>query len=119
MAFDWEDYLKYAKSKEGNADECIIRSAISRSYYAAFNYASDYIVKNKIRLDPALGSHEQIWKALQGLKDINLKKVGKDGFSIKNMRVYADYDKYYNIKPEELKNINFYVDNIIKTIKKF
>jgi len=47
MAFAWEDYLKLARSLQGQSGAAAIqeaahRSAVSRAYYAAFCHARNY-----------------------------------------------------------------------------
>lgn len=49
MAFDWNDYLSLARWLQGQAGgpiaaEAILRTVVSRAYYAAFGHALQYAV---------------------------------------------------------------------------
>jgi hypothetical protein len=45
MAFDWRDFLEFAKSLSTDSREAARRSAISRAYFAAFGHAFDYATR--------------------------------------------------------------------------
>ena len=46
MAFDWHDYLEFARFLQTQTgapyEEAALRTAVSRSYYAAFGHAHEY-----------------------------------------------------------------------------
>lgn len=49
MMFDWKEYLELAKSFQADAQrskntEALLRSSISRAYYAAFNVSKNYLI---------------------------------------------------------------------------
>jgi hypothetical protein len=45
VAFDWRDFLDFAKSLSADTREAAHRSAISRAYYAAYGHSFDYATR--------------------------------------------------------------------------
>jgi hypothetical protein len=45
VAFDWHDFLDFAKSLSADTREAALRSAISRAYYAAYGHSFDYATR--------------------------------------------------------------------------
>ena len=64
MAFDWSKYLELAKNLSDTADEASLRTAVSRSYYCAYNLALARAKLNQYRPPPDTmgGIHEQLWE---------------------------------------------------------
>jgi hypothetical protein len=100
MPFDWNQYLTLAKNLSTAAvtDEASLRSAVSRSYYAAFKLAMERAERNGYRskFDETGGSHDQLW-ALYGRNDKNADcvRLGLLGPRMKRRRVIADYKSEY------------------------
>jgi hypothetical protein len=94
MGFDWSQYLTLAKQLATATEEASLRSAISRSYYCAFNLAKARAEQNGYRdpQDNLAGGHENLW----GLYSRNgASKACSDlavlGPRMKHRRVRADY----------------------------
>lgn len=104
MAFDWSQYLELAKNLSNKTDEASLRTAVSRSYYCAYNLALDRAKLNQYRppADNMGGIHEQLWN-LYGRNDTDhdCKYLALWGPRMKRRRVKADYHlNYPNIQQE-------------------
>jgi uncharacterized protein (UPF0332 family) len=88
MAFDWGQYHELAKSLGASGTEAARRSAISRTYYAAFHAA---ISKERAALGPS-PEHAAVWQYYMGSNDLERRKVGTAGDRVRRMRRRADYD---------------------------
>ncbi len=86
--FDWNLYLKLAESLAGTHEEAYYRSAISRSYYSAFNLARSYL-KTKKR-DYSMRDHERLWSQMSAVS--GEPKIQTFGNRVKEVRHRADYD---------------------------
>lgn len=106
-AFDWTQYLVFAKELSGRTDEAALRSAISRAYYAAFNRARAYCIAKGIPVPESLDntSHKAVWDALSN-RGRTLAGAHSNGTRLKRKRVDADY------KPE-IENLNDVVQQAI------
>jgi hypothetical protein len=84
---------------EDTPDEAAYRSAISRSYYAAYLTAHQYISANKLRVIPTkgqrLGPHERTIRAVSGIRYPGSSYVESELASLKRRRLSADYDQEY------------------------
>lgn len=89
--FDWTKYLSLAKDLSTSSEEAVLRSAISRAYYAAFNQAKDYCVSKGIYVARSTDSHVVVWNAFLGLGR-HLRGVQKNGDLLRAKRVLADYN---------------------------
>lgn len=107
MNFDWLEYLKFAEelSKAEHSAEVHQRSAISRAYYAAFNFAKEKIQE----IDPSQfsSSDERDGKIHAKVRDYFRNKQDPFKYSIyeslnqlRDYRNSADYDKAF---PHDLK----------------
>lgn len=104
MSFDWITYLDLAKSLSKATDEASLRSAISRSYYSAFNLVTSRAAANGYRpkSDELGGSHELLWALCQRNEDNeSCKRLAILGPRMKNRRVKADYRDFVTRLPEE------------------
>ncbi|MCL6442738.1 MAG: hypothetical protein K6T83_04650 [Alicyclobacillus sp.] len=92
--FDWESYLELAKVLDKRDDEASKRSAISRSYYAAFCAARNWIRKNYPECNiPDTGeAHKVVWDMFRNSPDQHKKSIGEHGSALRRKRRNADYD---------------------------
>ena len=70
MSFDWSEYLNLAKELANQAiapanQEAKLRTAISRSYYAAFINARNYLRDKEGILIPKTGNGSNLWIAIK------------------------------------------------------
>lgn len=92
MAFDWNGYLQIARHCVAQPeDEGLLRTAISRAYYAAYHAAKSYVEQvARVDVEGQTDSHKVIWDALKtgpGSKP-QLWKLGNE---LKRARLQADY----------------------------
>lgn len=102
MTFNWSEYLEVARALTGafsnpHSDEAKYRAAISRSYYAAFCTARDYLVTVDPSLEEALrptsrfkpsGVHQRVLDEFE-TKD---RKIRKNLRKLFDRRLVADYE---------------------------
>lgn len=103
--FDWHDYLEFAQRLHRDSLRgAELRSAISRSYYAAFNITRDYLEQRcGITIDDKAGSvHRQVWGHCQKAKDRRLNKVFFKGIDLCDRRGKADYRASFNCSADEV-----------------
>ena len=107
MAFDWSKYLELAKKLSDTADEASLRTAVSRSYYCAYNLALARAKLNQYRPPPDTmgGIHEQLWELYgRNEADDDCKFIALWGPRMKRRRVKADYQLYYPAIQQEAKD---------------
>lgn len=90
VSFDFDGYLEFARdciSTDGS-DEGLLRTAISRAYYAAFHAARSYA---QVQTRGAPNSHQMVWDALRTCRGSkpNLARLGEE---LKRARLKADYE---------------------------
>jgi len=92
-AFDWTQYLIFAKELSKRSDEAALRSAISRAYYAAFNHARAYCAAKAIPVPESFehSSHKVVWDALLN-RGRTLAGAQIQGTRLKRKRHNADYE---------------------------
>ena len=92
---DPNDFLHFARKLAGTTPSgaAEYRSAISRSYYAAYLVIVSF-VKDFARLEPMGGSdkHSTIKLSLMGCTDTDVKKLGMKLDTLHTQRRTADYD---------------------------
>jgi uncharacterized protein (UPF0332 family) len=103
--FDWQHYYLLARELLTQADstsyrEALLRSAVSRSYYAAYHRACDYLEEiGKYPSDQAFreitrGSHNLVIDIFFTATEMpEWKKIGKKLRKLKALRQGTDYDK--------------------------
>lgn len=94
MTFDWNQYLILAKTlSAASTDDASLRSAVSRSYYCAFNLALLRAQSNSYRTpdDGTGGSHDHLWDLYGRNDNQNCKRIAVIGQRMKRRRVKADY----------------------------
>ena len=117
MSFNWLEYQEIsddilASAKTSPFVEACYRAAISRSYYAVFNIAKKFVVRNynsklqSIRthyktMKKSIGSHEIHIQVFEQSTDRTEKKIGTELKRLKNMRVQADYEASPNIQEDD------------------
>jgi len=105
MSFDWIKYLELAKVLSAAInDEASLRSAVSRSYYCAYNLAMSRATANSYRLPDDGNSHDNLWALYARNTDVGCKKLSLVGPRLKRRRVKADYRSDYYRLSEEVKD---------------
>lgn len=99
MAFDWNQYLKHAGELRNSHEEAHQRTAISRSYYSAFNIARLFL---EAKQRPAnTDNHERFWSQVREVTgDIELQTMGQ---RTRRLRHKADYKCDFPKIGEELR----------------
>ncbi len=103
--FDWQDYYILARELLSLADgvsqeEAMLRAALSRAYYAAYNLACDYLrdigeypTKQEIQAS-RMESHKFLIEIfMENSAHPEWDEIGKKLYTLKNFRHRADYDK--------------------------
>lgn len=103
--FDWKDYLVFAKSLQTQGEPAL-RTAVSRSYYAAFCYARNY-ARDQQQFSPSYSSSDHF-----NLRD-HFRRAGKYEISGKLQRLRqwrndCDYE-------DTVQNISSIVESAIKS----
>jgi uncharacterized protein (UPF0332 family) len=108
MTFNWEEYLTVAKNCVDLQDEAHARTAVSRSYYAAFGVAyANLTERERIEVDSRSGeggSHDKVWAFYNQEPATNRGTIGSEGRSFKSWRKLADYASDYYLSPHEAEN---------------
>lgn len=108
MNFDWRKYQKVAKKLAQNDDEANLRSAISRSYYAAFGYCKEMVEINNLaskeQIKELNKKNAHVHKNLSNIfkcNDYNLKEesqfISNHLDKSRTVRNMVDYDSEYNL----------------------
>lgn len=107
MPFNWSQYLTLAKTlSKAVSDEASLRSAVSRSYYAAFKLASERAERNGYRekFDETGGSHQLVWDLYgRNAKSTDCVRLALLGPRMKRRRVKADYRAEYPKLTDEVR----------------
>ena len=105
MSFDWGDYLKLAEALQRDPsspgpEEASLRTAISRSYYAAFRSASNLAV-SKGEITPLGGAsdHGLVINHFKNASDPARQKIGANLSRLRNNRNKADYEDIFGGRP--------------------
>lgn len=120
MSFDWENYLVFAEKlvaivegkincPELDNQETTLRNALSRTYYAAYHKASDYLLANTIFIKPKFGSHDEVIRAYNNSQFRERKAIAPKLYDLKEFRIKADYQPLYKDSakhPRELLTIS-------------
>jgi len=93
MSFDWTGYLDVAHARADGRrvenNEAALRTAIGRSYYAAYNVAVEYCKAKGYRFPRRQNSHETV---LIHLRARGLALTADDLYQLHQWRKYANYD---------------------------
>ena len=92
---------------------------MSRSYYAAFCSAKMKVKERDPRRgrDDERGSHDEIWGWFRDQPSQAMKKIGVNGFRLKNARVSADYKLESRIDDEQAKLVLEDTRKILQTLR--
>ncbi|MEG3975807.1 HEPN domain-containing protein [Microcoleus sp. herbarium8] len=98
MSFDWSQYLNLAKELAGRStipaeQEARLRDAISRSYYAAFILARNYLRDEQGHSLPKTSDvHQYVWQQFDINPDSRYQLVANNLKVLRRYRNQADYD---------------------------
>ena len=98
MSFDWSEYLKFAREIVGQTttpanQEARLRSAISRSYYAAFIKARNYLRDRENSSIPETADvHRYVIEQFEQSSDPIRKAIGTKLKQLRRDRNQADYN---------------------------
>jgi uncharacterized protein (UPF0332 family) len=103
LPFSWGDFLTCAESLLKNGDEASRRTAISRSYYAAYHGARIYVTAvHGAELGRNHQAHKQVCEELRATNRTPEQRLAADLEQLRNQRVKADYRTRFqgNLKRE-------------------
>ncbi|HET6385260.1 MAG TPA: hypothetical protein VFJ58_17855 [Armatimonadota bacterium] len=99
--FEWDHFLQLAEEWSVDPRQAVLRSAISRAYYAAYIPACNKnlakrnfndLAREVRRRNPKAGSHDVTWGAY-GVSGQRLsRRVSELGQRMKDRRIGADYE---------------------------
>lgn len=98
MTFDWCEYYTLAKdlhaqAANANNDEALLRSSLSRAYYAAFHVAQrDLQARGQYAPTKDDNVHVYVYNAFRSDPDRGRRKIGQDLNRLRGDRNEADYD---------------------------
>ncbi len=92
---DWRAFLDLADELAHRPDVAAARTAISRSYYAAFHHARDYLDAKGPPVPCESRAHRVVWHRIRNLAGATPKRIAGNGERLKAMRRAADYDAVY------------------------
>lgn len=92
--FDWSEYRRVASELSTHADECYLRTSISRAYYYIFHLGRKRIEDNGFSLFTS-DAHKQIWEKFNGSPDHRCRKLAETAKRLKQKRENADYEPFY------------------------
>jgi len=108
MSFNWGDYLALAdtlarQSGSPGPEEAALRSAISRSYYAAFCSARNAAETRKEITPSKTGKdHELVIRHFEKSHDLHRRKIGMNLRRLRDNRNHADYDNTLSGPPKPM-----------------
>jgi len=89
---DPRNFLDVAFDLAGEYREADWRSAVSRSYYAAFHVANDFMRQCGFHVPQSGDAHGHAWIRLVNSQDARLTRAGRDLNRLRQDRNWADYD---------------------------
>jgi hypothetical protein len=92
--FNWSEYYRVASELSTHADECYLRTSISRAYYYVFHLGRKRVEDNGFTLLRA-DKHKQVWDKFNEFPDHRCRKLAETAKRLKEKRESADYDHYY------------------------
>ena len=105
--FDWLNYLTLAErlldaseSDQGQLSEADMRAAVSRAYYAAFQYTKTRLISKSDANYRYTGpnSHEHMWNYV-GNKFESFNGAVSAGKALKRLRIKCDYEDVIRYPP--------------------
>ena len=113
MSFDWKEFLSLAEELSANAGEAANRTAISRAYYCAFNFAFARAESTVGKKPWDVASHKWCWEQYKRTSNSLCRRLGNAGDRMKRMRVNADYSK------TDMPRLNEEVQRILEDARQF
>jgi uncharacterized protein (UPF0332 family) len=111
------DFIETANNLKNSCEESDRRSAVSRAYYAVFNYVKLYLESCGIKIPKDSSAHIKIPIYLKNSGIQNAKRVGKSIGDLKDNRIDADYKM--NLNWPNSKDCTFIVLKAELTIRDF
>jgi uncharacterized protein (UPF0332 family) len=124
MTFEWKDYFILAcdlkKQAVGSSiEEALLRSAISRAYYAAFCIARNYL--RDVIKDPDLPydgtAHSFMIGKFRNSNNRNYLKVGNNLDRLRAYRRFADYDDIVSKLNSRAADALYFAEQVISLLK--
>lgn len=113
--FDWGDYLRLAHQLAQDSGEAEQRSAISRSYYAAYCMARNWLIPRDRHIRAGSKSIH-IWHRFERDSDRTWRRIGVEGKRLKSRREEADYSNKVTSLPNKVTDALNKADYIINTL---
>ncbi len=104
MSFNWSEYYTLAqeltsKSATSSMQEAMLRSAISRAYYAAFCEARNHLIYTDAEIFPArVNVHAYVGEKFKKSNDLARRKIGRLLHHLRSLRNEADYQDTFSGK---------------------
>lgn len=92
--FDWAEYQRVARELSGHADECYLRTSISRAYYYIYHLGRHRLEENLFLLFKG-DAHKQVWEKFSNSPDHRCRKLAETAKRLKEKREMADYEPLY------------------------
>lgn len=122
MSYDWKQFLKFSQNlyadKTLDVDDITKeRVVVSRSYYAAYHYANDFLTFRKIKTSNYGSEHDKVIKSLKNTKNPKLIKLGLNLERAKKNRTIADYKDQFTLNERDVEKHLKITGEIIKNIE--
>jgi hypothetical protein len=92
--FNWSEYHRVARELSTHADECYLRTSISRAYYYVFHLGRKRVEDNRFILFKS-DAHKQVWEKFSNSPDPRCRKLAETAKRLKEKRESADYEQFY------------------------
>lgn len=87
-----KDFLEVAKKLQSSEVEAERRTAISRAYYAAFNYVKGFLKNENIAIPKDASGHKKAYHYLLNSGLSEARKLADDLDNLRDVRNDADYE---------------------------
>jgi len=101
MSFNWSEYFTLAQelaseSATSSMQEAMLRSAISRAYYAAFCEARNHLIYKDAETVPnGVNVHSYVGEKFRKSTDLARRKIGQLLHHLRSIRNIADYQDIF------------------------
>jgi len=92
--FKWSEYQRVASELSTHADECYLRTSISRAYYYVFHLGRQRVLDNRFILLRS-DAHKQVWEKFSASPDFRCRKLAETAKRLKEKRERADYEPFF------------------------
>lgn len=123
MSFNWSEYFTLAqeltsKSATSSMQEALLRSAISRAYYAAFCEARNHLIYKDAEAVPnGVNVHIYVGKKFEKSSDVARRKIGRLLHHLRSIRNIADYqDKFYGKLPGRTRAVLLEAEEVLRLL---